>query len=118
VREIAPEEPQSWRDLGLTTEAAGRLQESLEALWETASRPRPERFADIDLIALNELNALAARHPGLDMSRVDERLRRNLPVGLRVVLSWDADDTDIDLWVVDPNAELAYFAHPVPIRAG
>ena len=118
VREIAPEEPQSWRDLGLALEAAGRLQESLEALWETASRPWPERFADIDLIALNELNALAARHPGLDVSRVDERLRRNLPVGLRVVLSWDADDTDIDLWVVDPNTELAYFGHPRTHQGG
>ena len=46
------------------------------------------------------------------------RLRRNLPVGLRVVLSWDADDTDIDLWVVDPNKELAYFAHPRTFQGG
>jgi tetratricopeptide (TPR) repeat protein len=118
VREIAPEEPQSWRDLGLALEAAGRLQESLEALWETASRPWPQRFADVDLIALNELNALAARHPGLDLSRVDARLRRNLPVDLRVVLSWDADDTDVDLWVVDPNGELAFFGNTATYQGG
>ncbi|MFM7533966.1 MAG: VIT domain-containing protein, partial [Rubrivivax sp.] len=118
VREIAPEEPQSWRDLGLALEAAGRLQESVEALWETASRPWPARFADVDLIALNELNALAVRHPGLDLSRVDPRLRRNLPVDLRVVLSWDADDTDVDLWVVDPNGELAFFGNTATYQGG
>lgn len=118
VRDIAPEEPQSWRDLGLALEAAGRLQDSLEALWETASRPWPQRFADVDLIALNELNALAARHPGLDLSRVDPRLRRNLPVDLRVVLSWDADDTDVDLWVIDPNGELAFFGNTATHQGG
>ena len=118
VRELAPEEPQSWRDLGLAEAKAGLNQAAIDDLWETASRPWDGRFADIDLIALAELNALAARSPGLDLSRVDSRLRRNLPLDLRAVLAWDADNTDIDLWVIDPNGEKAYYGHQLTYQGG
>jgi tetratricopeptide (TPR) repeat protein len=118
VRELAPEEPQSWRDLGLAEAEAGLNQAALDDLWETVGRPWDGRFADIDLIALAELNALAARTPGLDLSRVDSRLRRNLPLDLRAVLAWDADNTDIDLWVIDPNGEKAYYGHQLTYQGG
>jgi hypothetical protein len=118
VRELAPEEPQSWRDLGLAEAEAGLNQAALDDLWETASRPWDGRFADIDLIALAELNALAARNPALDLSRVDSRLRHNLPLDLRAVLAWDADNTDIDLWVIDPNGEKAYYGHQLSYQGG
>lgn len=118
VRELAPEEPQSWRDLGLAKAEAGQYQAALDDLWQTAGRPWDARFADIDLIALAELNALAARQPGLDLSRVDSRLRRNLPLDLRAVLAWDADNTDMDLWVVDPNGEKAYYGHRLTYQGG
>lgn len=118
VREIAPDEPQSWRDLGLALAAAGQPQRALEMLWEVASRPWDQRFADIDLIALAELNAIAARTPGLDTSRFDARLLRNLPLDLRAVLAWDADNTDIDLWVTDPNGERAYYGHRLSYQGG
>lgn len=118
VRELAPEEPQSWRDLGLAEAEAGQNQAAIDDLWETAGRPWDGRFADIDLIALAELNALAARTPGLDLSRVDSRLRRNLPLDLRAVLAWDADNTDIDLWVIDPNGEKTYYGHQLSYQGG
>lgn len=118
VRTLAPDEPQSWRDLGLAQQEAGRYQAALDNLWETVRRPWSGRFADIDLIALAELNALVAQHPELDAGRVDQRLRRNLPLDLRAVLSWDSDNTDIDLWVTDPNGEKVYFAHPQSYQGG
>jgi tetratricopeptide (TPR) repeat protein len=118
VRDIAPDEPQSWRDLGLALAAAGQPQRGLGMLWEVASRPWDTRFADIDLIALAELNALAARTPGLDTARVDPRFLRNLPLDLRAVLAWDADNTDIDLWVTDPNGERAYYGHRLTWQGG
>ena len=34
-----------------------------------------------------------------------------MPVDLRVILTWDADNCDMDLWVVDPNKEKCYYAH-------
>jgi Flp pilus assembly protein TadD len=118
VRELAPDEPQSSRDLGLAQAAAGQPQRAVELLWDVASRPWDARFADIDLIALGELNALRARHKDLDTSRVDPRLLHNLPLDLRAVLSWDADNTDIDLWVTDPNGERAYYGHRLTYQGG
>jgi tetratricopeptide (TPR) repeat protein len=118
VRDLAPNEPQSWRDLGLTLAEAGQHQAAIDALWEVASRPWDSRFADIDLIALAELNALAARQPGLNLGAVDARVRRNLPLDLRAVLTWDADNTDIDLWVIDPNNEKAFYSHPNTYQGG
>lgn len=118
VRELAPDEPQSWRDLGLALAAAQQPQRAVEMLWEVAAKPWDQRFADIDITALAELNALAARHPNLDTSRVDPRLLRNLPLDLRAVLSWDADNTDIDLWVTDPNGERAFYGHRLTYQGG
>jgi len=117
VRELAPDEPQSHRDLALAL-AATQPQRALDLLWDVASRPWDGRFAEIDLIALTELNALAARTPKLTLSRVDVRLRRNLPLDLRTVLTWDADNTDIDLWVTDPNGESAYYGHRLTRQGG
>ena len=79
VRELAPDEPQSHRDLALAL-APTQPQRAVDLLWDVASRRWDGRFADIDMIALTELNAVAARAPGLDLSRVDARLRRNLPL--------------------------------------
>lgn len=118
VRELAPEEPQSWRDLGLAYAAHGDGQRAVDMLWETVSRPWDGRFADIDLIALAELNAFVARTPGLDVSRIDPRLAHNLPLDVRAVLAWDADNTDIDLWVIDPNGEAAYYGHKLSYQGG
>ena len=118
VRDLAPNEPQSWRDLGLAYAANGQAQKAIDALWATASRKWDWRFADADLIALGELNAIAARTPGLNLSRVDSRLLRHLPVDLRVVMTWDADSTDIDLWVKDPNQEDAYYGHQLTYQGG
>lgn len=117
VRELAPDEPQSHRDLALAL-APTQPQRALDLLWDVASGSWDGRFADIDLIALAELNALAARLPKLDLTRVDARLRQNLPLNLRAVLSWDADNTDIDLWVTDPDGEKAYYAHRLTRQGG
>ena len=48
----------------------------------------------------------------------DARLMRNLPLDLRTVLGWDADNTDIDLWVVDPHGERAFYGHPLTQQGG
>jgi Ca-activated chloride channel family protein len=118
VRDLAPEEPQSWRDLGLANAAAGNAQEAVNFLWHVASHQWDRRFADIDLISLGELNALAARAKTVDLSRVEPRLQRNLPVDLRTVLTWDADNTDMDLWVTDPNGERAFYANRLTYQGG
>ncbi|SFN45001.1 VIT domain-containing protein [Dokdonella immobilis] len=119
VRELAPFEPQSFRDLGLAYADFGALQDAADALYEVAKREWDGRFAEVGLIALTEMNALIATHPGaIDTSRFDKRLLRNLPVDLRVVLNWDADNSDMDLWVTDPNGERAYYGNRLTRQGG
>jgi len=123
ISELAPNEPQSWRDLGLALAESGQPQRAVNALWEVVSQPWNGRFAGINMIALAELNAIAAQanasgQPALDLGRVDTRLRRNLPLALRVVMAWDTDDTDIDMWVSDPNGERASYANRLSYQGG
>lgn len=119
VLRIADYEPQSFRDLGNTLAAAGREQEAVDALAEVVLRPWDDRFAEIELIALAELNAIAANAKAtLDLNRLDPRLRRNLPLDLRVVLTWDADNSDMDLWVTDPNGEKCFYEEPLSYQGG
>jgi len=119
VLELAPQEPQSYRDLGLAQAAAGQQQKAIDLLNEVVTRPWHGRFPDIELVALGELNAIIATAPKkLDTAAIDPRLLRNLPLDLRAVLSWDADNTDIDLWVTDPNGEKVFYGHNASYQGG
>ncbi|MDP2876065.1 MAG: DUF2135 domain-containing protein, partial [Holophaga sp.] len=112
VLRIREEEPQSRRDLALACVEAGQPQRALDLLWEVASKRWDGRFRDVNIIALGELNALLATTKAqLDASRIDPRLRENLPVDIRVVLNWDTDNSDMDLHVVDPRNEACFYSH-------
>jgi tetratricopeptide (TPR) repeat protein len=119
VLQLRPEEPQSRRDLALVCAELKQYQRAVDLLWEVVDQPWDARFPEIELIALSELNAIAATcGQPLDLSQVDRRLRKNLPVGLRAILTWDADDCDIDLWVVDPSGETAKYDNPLTRQGG
>ena len=122
VQRLSPEEPQSYRDLGLAHADAAQWQDAADQLWRVVARPWDGRFPDIDLTALAELNAVIARAQLLGQpvrtQGFDARLLRNLPLDLRIVLSWDADNTDIDLWVIDPNGEKAFYGHRLTHQGG
>ena len=117
VLALAPEEPQSFRDLGLAYAAVRDNQKAVDRLCEVVMKPWANRFPDIELVALAELNSIAANST-VDTSCLDPRLVRNLPLDLRVVLTWDADNTDIDLWVTDPNGEKAFYGHQLTYQGG
>lgn len=119
VLRLADEEPQSHRDLGLALAAAGQRQEGIERLYEVAARPWDSRFSEVELVALNELNAIVATSPqALDTAFIDHRLLRNMPLDLRVVLGWDSDNSDMDLWVTDPNGERCYYGNRNTYQGG
>lgn len=119
VLAMSDEEPQSHRDLGLALAAAGQRQEAIERLYEVVAGQWDGRFAEIELVALNELNAIVARSPSpLDTAFVDRRLLRNLPLDLRAALAWDSDNSDMDLWVTDPNGEKCYYGNKDTYQGG
>ena len=116
---LSPEEPQSYRDLGLAFAADKQSQKAIDMLNEVVIRPWHGRFPEIELITLAELNSIVATaKEKLDLSRIDPRLLKNLPLDLRVVLTWDADNTDIDLYVIDPDGEKAYYGHRLTYQGG
>lgn len=116
---LAEEEPQSHRDLGLALAAIGERQAAIERLYEVVSRAWDPRFDQVELVALNELNAIVATSPiPLDTAFIDRRLLRNMPLDLRVVLGWDSDNSDMDLWVTDPNGEKCYYDHQLTYQGG
>ena len=119
VLRLADEEPQSHRDLGLALAASGQHQEGIGRLYEVAARPWDSRFSEVELVALNELNAIIATAPQrLDTAFIDRRLLRNMPLDLRVVLAWDSDNSDMDLWVTDPNGERCYYGNKNTYQGG
>ena len=122
------EEGQARRDLALVLMERGKaarnaadLAEAMRLLKETAftnwARRSGRRSNDrqVSIVALEELNALLAwcHEAKLDVEEpsLDKAYRRDLPVKIRIVLSWDADETDIDLHVLEPDGEEAYYGH-------
>jgi Ca-activated chloride channel family protein len=119
VLRLAEEEPQSHRDLGLALAAAGQRQEAIERLYEVIVRPWDSRFSEVDAVVLNELNAtIATSAKPLNTDFIDPRLLKNMPLDLRVVLAWDSDNSDMDLWVTDPNGERCYYGNRNTYQGG
>jgi len=129
VLELRPEEPQSYRDLALilarrgeaptTADPVPDLERAMHLL-HTVVMGRWDRFAEIEVIALMELNRLldvagdlpSRQHARLNPPPLDKRLRKLLDVDVRISLVWDADLTDIDLWVIEPTGEKAFYSNP------
>lgn len=117
--EQRPEEPQSYRDLALALAQQPHPDRAraIDLLWQVAIGDWHGRFPDIEIIALHELNDVLAQAPDgtalkLEKLAIPAELLDPVAVGLRVVLSWDADNTDIDLWVVDPSGDKAVYSQP------
>lgn len=112
VVKMRGEEPQSYRDLALVYIELGQLQKAADLLYKVGFSKWDSRFKNIQQIAINELNALIELNPDkIDTSAYDKRLLGNCPVDIRIILTWNTDDCDIDLWVTDPNGEKCYYAH-------
>ncbi len=116
VRDLAPEEPQSHRDLALALATRGEHQRAVDLLYHVVERRWDARFPDIGVIAAVDMNAViataTARGKTLETARIDARLLRHLPLDVRVVMTWDTDNTNVDLLITDPNERLQHYGHP------
>ncbi len=141
VAKLRPEEPQSFRDLALALAGRAESSASVGTmLWVMQGRPSPaadyarslellhkvvmnqwQRFDEIEVIALMEANRIIARSQSLlatgnpqlatHANPFDPRLIKLLDPDLRIVLTWDTDNTDIDLHVVEPTGEECFYSH-------
>lgn len=139
VRRLRPEEPQSLRDLALSLEAradAGRQKtgkgspgiavdylKAVDLLNRVVLGDWDGRFPEVEVIALEEANrimAIVERDPGFGPASfpVDARLRKVLDTDLRIVMTWDTDETDMDLWVTEPSGEKCFYSHALTVTGG
>ena len=126
------EEGQSRRDLALVLSESGKAAKNASALTEAMALLKEAAFTNfarrsgrrsndrqVSIVALEELNALIAWCGAVEwpdgvrptVPELDAAYRRDLPTKIRIVLSWDADETDIDLHVLEPDGEEAYYGH-------
>ena len=128
VLKLRGEEAQSRRDLALVLTEAGKerrdeamLSEAMALLgtaaFEPAARRSGRRGNDMQtcVVALEELNGLVtwckANGVKAKVPEMDDAYRREMPLQLRIMMSWDVDETDVDLHVLEPDGEEAYYGH-------
>ena len=140
VLKLRGEEAQSRRDLALVLAEYGKwlrnfssnpyapqpyIEEAMNLFADAAFNVRARRSGSrgndfqVSIIALEELNGLISWVEAEEWRLVkkpkvpefDAAYRRDLPVKLRIAMSWDVDQTDIDIHVLEPNGEEAYYGH-------
>lgn len=115
VLELRPEEPHSYRDLALAYEHIGEYQKSYDLLFKICDgqlleKDEAGRFSGIEKLVYVELSRLVALH-GDKINLTEEMKKRfaKMPTDVRITIDWNHNETDIDLWVYDPDGEKASY---------
>lgn len=125
VTVLEPKSPQSWRNLALALEQQAdtknlnnRLRlilykEALTLLNHIIENPWHEDYEGIEMIAVMEANLLVKKLEGVGGRNkiLDKRLKRLLDVDLRVLLTWNTDQVDVDLWVDEPTKQRVNYSN-------
>jgi uncharacterized protein YfaP (DUF2135 family) len=123
VAEAEPGRPQPLRSLALalakrsesrpSDRARADLARAIDLLARVIMTPWDGDYDGIELISLMEVNRLIPRYRALGGTDVplDPRLIALLDVDVRVVIEWNTEETDLDLWVDEPNGERAYYSN-------
>ncbi len=119
VMKIRSEEPQSYRDLGLALADDKRYQEAVNMLCKVVNRSWDSRFPEIESFVAAEINNIIVKSKGkAQPDSLDPRLLKDMPVDVRVVINWDSNDCDMDLWTTDPIGELCMYNHARTLAGG
>ncbi len=116
VLDWRPFDAQSYRDYALALQDNEQYQTALEYLYKVLTNDYSVEIAnrdrDITEIIVPEINNLVSLYrKELDLSKINKDIIADIPVDIRVVMNWNKDMTDIDLWVTDPNGEKCYYGH-------
>ncbi|WGM40084.1 VIT domain-containing protein [Caulobacter sp. NIBR1757] len=122
---MEPDRPQPHRNLALALIAAAdqpgvspqlrraRYEQAAGLLNKVITTPWSEAYNGIEIISLMEANALVPKLKAVGgKSPLDPRLVALLDVDIRVVLEWNTDASDMDLWVGEPSGETAKYSFP------
>jgi len=117
VLRMRPEEPQSYRDYALALIDKKQYQSALDTLYLALTRNYSDdamnRFNGIEEVIVTEMNHLLVLAKNkLRAAGINKELIHPMPVDVRVVINWNMNDTDIDLWVTDPKGETCMYSNP------
>eukprot|EP01080_Neovahlkampfia_damariscottae_P002504 gene2504-3210_t len=110
VLSLKPDEPQSYRDLGLVLEKANQPKEAIQLLYKVVIGEWSSKFSEIEITALQELNRCIDLYGDFNI-KIPDYLRNSTPLDLRIIMAWDTDMVDIDLHTIEPNGEEVYYGH-------
>lgn len=108
---LRPEEVQSTRDLALAYENVGDYQKAFDLLTSIINgnlveKDLENRFYGIEQIALVEAGHILNKHRNkLELTKEQKEIIFPLEIDLRVVVDWNHNNTDLDLWVDNPMQE-------------
>lgn len=120
---LTPDKPQPLRGLALAliqqaeqpatseTLRAANYRRAADLLNKVIVTPWDGDYDGIEMVSLMEINRILPRLPAGDRP-LDPRLVALLDVDLRVVLEWNTDDSDMDLWVLEPSGDTAIYSNP------
>lgn len=115
ILEWRPFDSQSHRDYALALVDNKRPQEALNVykslLYQEFTDEISVRDNGIEEILIMEINNILKQNKNVDGSKIDDRLKADLPIDIRVVINWNKDNTDIDLWITDPRGEDCSYSH-------
>lgn len=114
IMEWRPMEPQSYRDYALALADNEQYQAALDTLYGALTRSYTPETANKGIVEvfITEINQLITHHGNkLNYRKIDTSLIKAMPVDVRVVISWNMNDTDIDLHVTDPYGEECFYGN-------
>ena len=108
-------EPQSHRDLALALENTKQYQAAVDELIKGLEINYYEemdgQYEGVEDIILMDINRIISEHPSIKTGKLDKKYLAKMPVDVRIILSWNQMDVDIDLHVIEPNKEECYYGH-------
>ncbi len=114
VMEWRKQEPQSFRDYALSLADEGKCQNALDTLYMILNKSYNTQLMQanngIEETILMDINSIVTRQQ-LNTAQIKKDFLTPLDVDVRVVLNWNMNDSDMDLWVTDPRGEKCYYSN-------
>jgi tetratricopeptide (TPR) repeat protein len=122
VLDWRPQEIQSYRDYGLALQDVGLYQNALDTLYTCITKQFDSEannaYEGIEETILMDINNIIALQKSVSIKNIDTAFIKPLDVDVRVVLNWNMNDSDMDLWVFDPRGEKCFYSNSSTVIGG
>lgn len=120
VARAHPQDPIAHRDLAMAHWAAGHTQQAIVSCGDALKcdyRLFESRYPGVISILAKELNR-ARMSDTMETKGAFPYIASPISLDLRVTIEWTRSDTDVDLWVTDPDGVVCNYDRPVTSDGG